>query len=129
MHIEIEAECYEGTSHNVCAVIEGTKYPDEIVSFGAHFDSVHFSTGVYDNMSGSVIIMEIMKYFAKHKPARTLKFNWYGSEEQGLLGSKAWVAAHKDELDKHVLMINVDVAGPILGQTGCPVLATDAVVG
>jgi len=73
--------------------------------------------------------MEIMKYFAKHKPARTLKFNWYGSEEQGLLGSKAWVAAHKDELDKHVLMVNVDVAGPILGQNGCPVLATDAAVG
>ena len=129
MHIELESKCVDAVSCNVCAVIEGTEKPDEIISFGAHFDSVHFSTGVYDNMSGSVIIMEIMKYFAKNKPARTLKFNWYGSEEQGLLGSKAWVAAHKDELDKHVLMINVDVAGPILGQNGCPVLATDAVVG
>ena len=56
---------------------------------------------------GSVIIMELLKYFAEHKPARTLKFNWYGSEEQGLLGSKAWTAAHADELDKHVLMVNV----------------------
>ena len=129
MHIEVEAECYEGTSHNVCAVIEGTKYPDEIVSFGAHFDSVHFSTGVYDNMSGSVIIMEIMKYFAKNRPQRTMKFNWYGSEEQGLLGSKAWTAAHKDELDKHVLMVNVDVAAPILGTNAVPVLATPAAVG
>ena len=129
MHIEIESECYEGTSHNVCAVIEGTKYPDEIVSFGAHFDSVHFSTGVYDNMSGSVIIMEIMKYFAAHRPQRTMKFNWYGSEEQGLLGSKAWVAAHKDELEKHVLMVNVDVAAPILGTNAVPVLATPAAVG
>ena len=129
MHIELASECYEGTSRNVCAVIEGTERPDEIVSFGAHFDSVHFSTGVYDNMSGSVIIMELLRYFAAHRPARTLKFNWYGSEEQGLLGSKAWVKAHEDELDKHVLMINVDVAAATLGRNIAPVLATEAVVG
>jgi len=90
---------------------------------------VYFSTGVYDNMSGSVILMELLRYFSVHKPARTLKFNWYGSEEQGLLGSKAWVKAHQEELDKHVLMINVDVAGPILGSNSAPILATDAVTG
>ena len=129
MHIELNAEDYEGTSQNVCAVIEGSEYPDEIISFGAHYDSVYFSTGVYDNMSGSVIIMELLRYFAEHKPARTMKFNWYGSEEQGLLGSKAWVKAHEDELDKHVLMVNIDVAAPILGKNGAPVLATDKAVG
>ena len=129
MHIEVESECYEGTSRNVCAVIPGTKYPDEIISFGAHYDSVHFSTGVYDNMSGSVIILELLRYFAAHKPARTMKFNWYGSEEQGLLGSKAWVKAHEDELDKHVLMINVDVAAATLGKNIAPTLATEAAVG
>ena len=90
---------------------------------------MYFSTGVYDNMSGSVIIMELLRYFAEHKPVRTLKFNWYGSEEQGLLGSKAWVAAHEDELDKHVLMINVDVAAATLGQNAAPVLATAGVAG
>lgn len=129
MHIEIDSECYEGTSRNVCAVIPGTEFPEEIVSFGAHYDSVHFSTGVYDNMSGSVIIMELLRYFAAHRPARTLKFNWFGSEEQGLLGSKAWTDAHKDELDKHVLMVNVDVAAATLGQNRAPVLATEAAVG
>ena len=129
MHIELDAENYEGISQNVCAVIEGTEYPDEIISFGAHYDSVYFSTGVYDNMSGSVIIMELLRYFAAHKPARTLKFNWYGSEEQGLLGSKAWVAAHEDELDKHVLMINVDVAAATLGKNIAPTLATEGAVG
>ena len=129
MHIELDAQDYEGTSRNVCAVIEGTEYPEEIISFGAHYDSVYFSTGVYDNMSGSVIIMELLRYFMEHKPARTMKFNWYGSEEQGLLGSKAWVKAHEDELDKHVLMVNIDVAAPILGKNGCPVLATEKAVG
>ena len=129
MHIELSAEDYEGTSQNVCAVIEGSEYPDEIISFGAHYDSVYFSTGVYDNMSGSVIIMELLRYFAANPPARTMKFNWYGSEEQGLLGSKAWVKAHQDELDKHVMMLNIDVAAATLGQNAAPILATDKVVG
>ncbi len=129
MRIELTAEDYEGTSQNVCAVIPGTEYPEEIISFGAHYDSVYFSTGVYDNMSGSVIIMELLRYFAENKPQRTMKFNWYGSEEQGLLGSKAWVKAHEDELDKHVLMINVDVAAPILGKNAAPVLGTEKAVG
>ena len=129
VHLEVQNENYDGTSCNVCAVIPGTKYPDEIISFGAHFDSVHFSTGVYDNMSGSVIIMELLRYFAAHKPQRTMKFNWYGSEEQGLLGSKAWVASHKDELDKHVLMVNIDVAAATLGVNAAPVLATEGTVG
>lgn len=125
VHIEVDSERYEGTSRNVCAVLPGTEWPDEIISFGAHYDSVHFSTGVYDNMSGSVILMEIMHYFAEHPPKRTLKFNWYGSEEQGLLGSKAWTAAHEDELEKHLLMINVDVAAPTLGVNIFHVLADD----
>jgi Zn-dependent M28 family amino/carboxypeptidase len=80
-------------------------------------------------MSGSVILMELLRYFSEYKPARTLKFNWYGSEEQGLLGSKAWVAAHEDELDKHVLMINIDVAAATLGTNIAPVLATEGAVG
>ena len=129
LKLELEGENYDGTSQNVCAVIPGTQKPEEIISFGAHYDSVYFSTGVYDNMSGSVIIMELLRYFAVHKPARTMKFNWYGSEEQGLLGSKAWVAAHEDELDKHVLMINCDVAAPTLGHNIAHVLADEKVVG
>ena len=80
-------------------------------------------------MSGSVILMELLKFFAKNPPKRTLKFNWYGSEEQGLLGSKAWVAAHEDELEKHKLMINVDVAAATLGQNISLVLGTEQTVG
>lgn len=129
MHIELASECYDAQSQNVCAVIEGAEHPEEIISLGAHYDSVYFSTGVYDNMSGSVILMELLRYFRAHQPARTLQFHWYGSEEQGLLGSKAWVKAHEDELDKHVLMINVDVAAATLGVNAAPVLATEKAVG
>ncbi|MBQ4578105.1 MAG: M28 family peptidase [Clostridia bacterium] len=129
LHIELEGEQYEGISQNVCAVIEGTEKPDEIISLGAHYDSVYFSTGVYDNISGSVILMELLRHFAANPPARTLKFHWYGSEEQGLLGSKAWTAAHEEELPRHRLMINVDVAAPTLGHNIALVMASDKAVG
>ena len=129
MHIELEGEQYEGTSQNVCAVIPGTEKPEEIISLGAHYDSVYFSTGVYDNISGSVILMELLRHFTANPSARTLKFHWYGSEEQGLLGSKAWTAAHEEELCKHRLMINVDVAAPTLGHNIALVMATDKAVG
>ena len=105
----------ERTSHNVVATVLGTEKPEEIVSFGAHYDSVDFSKGVYDNGAGSVINMEILRYFKENPPKRTLKFMWYGSEEIGLEGSWAYVKAHKEELENHLLMINVDVGGPVLG--------------
>lgn len=126
VRITVKSERYDGVSHNVCAEIRGTEFPEEIVSFGAHFDSVEFSKGAYDNMAGSVIIMEMLHYFAKNPPRRTVRFNWFGSEEQGLLGSKAWTKAHKDELGRHLLMINVDVAAPVLGSERAMTMGTDS---
>lgn len=105
----------ERTSHNVIATVMGTEKPEEIVSFGSHYDSVPFSKGVFDNGAGSVINMEILRYFKENPPRRTVKFMWYGSEEIGLEGSWAYVKGHKDELKDHLLMINVDVGGPVLG--------------
>ena len=91
----------ERTSHNVVATVLGTQRPQEILSFGAHYDSVAFSKGVYDNGAGSVINMEVLRYFKENPPKRTLKFMWYGSEEIGLEGSWAYVKAHKEELEAH----------------------------
>ena len=116
------------TSHNVVAEIKGTEHPEEIISFGAHFDSVEFSKGVFDNGAGSVINMEIARYFMANPPKRTVKFCWYGSEEIGLHGSHAFVRDHKDELDKHILMINVDVGGPVLGSDVAMVMAGEDLV-
>ena len=104
------------TSQNVIAEIKGSDPEAGTIVFGAHYDSVPFSHGVYDNGAGSVIIMELMRYFEENQPKRSMKFCWYGSEERGLLGSKAYVATHKEELKDVVLMVNVDVAGPVLGK-------------
>ena len=104
------------TSQNVIAEIKGSDPEAGTIVFGAHYDSVPFSHGVYDNGAGSVIIMELMRYFKENQPKRCMIFCWYGSEVRGLLGSKAYVATHKEELKDVVLMVNVDVAGPVLGK-------------
>lgn len=115
----------EGTavSQNVIAQLPGTEPYGETIVFGAHYDSVPFSHGVYDNGAGSVIIMELLRYFKANPPKRNLRFCWFGSEEFGLLGSKAYVAAHKEEMENIGLMINVDVAGPVLGKDSAGVTA------
>ena len=124
----LKNETVERISHNVVAVIEGTEKPDEIISFGAHYDSVDFSKGVYDNGAGSVINMEVLRWFKENPPKRTVKFMWYGSEEIGLEGSWAFVKAHKDELKDHLLMINTDVGGPVLGRETISVTAEESLV-
>lgn len=114
--IKLEQEESKSLSHNLVATISGVKKPDEVICFTAHYDSVRFSTGAYDNGTGSVTILEALHYFNEHKPDRTLKFVWCGSEEKGLLGSHAYVNKHKDELDKYKLNINVDMTGIVLGR-------------
>ena len=105
----------KGTSHNVVATIEGSDLKDEVITFTAHYDSVIYSSGAWDNGTGSITIMELMHYFNEHKPRRTLKFIWCGSEEIGLVGSRSWVEKHHDEIDKVLFNINVDMTGVLLG--------------
>lgn len=104
------------TSHNLVATIKGSEKPEEVVCFTAHYDSVRFSTGAYDNGTGSVTILELLHYYVKNAPKRTLKFIWCGSEEMGLLGSHAYVNSHKEELENYKLCINVDMTGVPLGK-------------
>ena len=113
-------------SRNIIVHIKGTDDTNNNITFGAHYDSVPFSHGVYDNGAGSVILMELARHYKQNPPKRNLTFCWYGSEEVGLLGSKAYVAAHKDELKDVQLMINVDVAGPILGADSAMIMADES---
>ena len=103
-------------SRNVVCEIKGTTYPNEVIALTAHYDSVPYSNGAYDNASGSVGIMELFHHFLENKPARTLRFVWCGSEEMGLLGSRAYVAAHEEELKNYVFNLNIDMIGVILGK-------------
>ena len=112
--ITVRQEEYTGTSHNVIMDIPGEV--DEYIVFTAHYDSTSLSVGAYDNMSGSVGILAMAEYFMTHPHRYGLRFIWCGSEERGLLGSKAYCAAHEEDLKKIVLNINLDMIGSVMGK-------------
>ncbi len=112
--ITLQQEEYQGNSHNLVLELPG-QCSDTIV-FTAHYDSTGLSQGAYDNMSGAVGLLAIAEHFAKKPHRCALRFVWCGSEERGLLGSKAYCKAHEEELKKTVLNINLDMIGCIMGK-------------
>jgi hypothetical protein len=83
-------------AYNTVAEIPGSDRKDEIVMLGAHMDSWHGGTGATDNGVGVATTMEAMRILKaiKVQPRRTIRLGLWSGEEQGLLGSKAYVAAH-----------------------------------
>ncbi len=81
---------------NVIAEIPGTDKADELVMLGAHFDSWHTGTGATDNGAGSAVMLEAMRILKASgvKMRRTVRLALWTGEEQGLLGSKAYVKAN-----------------------------------
>ena len=113
--IRIEQEETAGESQNVVAEIPGRT--DEWIVLTAHYDSTPLSHGAYDNMSGCVGLLGIMEALREKAPLRYgLRFVFCGSEEVGLLGSKAYTAAHEKELGKVALNINLDMIGTYMGR-------------
>ena len=104
---------YVGQSRNVVMDMPGQI--DEYIAFTAHYDSTSLSQGAYDNMSGSVGILGIAEHFARNPHRYGLRFIWCGSEERGLLGSKAY-CANEEALKNCVLNINLDMIGCIMGK-------------
>jgi hypothetical protein len=98
LELTIDAEFHpgDGKARNVVAEIAGTDKGGGLVLAGAHLDSWHAGTGANDNAAGSAVVMEaarILKALGV-KPRRTMRFLLWSAEEQGLLGSRAYVAAH-----------------------------------
>ena len=113
--ISVDETEYEGESRNVVAEIPGQT--DEWIVFTAHYDSTSLSRGAYDNMTGCIGLLGIMEELLKTAPNRYgARFVFCGSEERGLLGAKAYVAAHEDELSKIALNVNLDMIGTIMGK-------------
>ncbi len=81
---------------NIVGEIPGGARKDEVVMIGAHFDSWHSGTGATDNGAGSAVMMEVMRILqALHLPMdRTVRIGLWGGEEQGKLGSSAYVRQH-----------------------------------
>jgi len=83
-------------SYNVIAEIPGTDLKEEIVMLGAHFDSWHSGTGATDNAAGSAVCLEAVRILQSLglKPRRTIRIGLWSGEEEGLLGSRAYVTDH-----------------------------------
>ena len=82
--------------YNTLAEIRGSSKPDEVVMIGAHLDSWHSGTGAADNAAGVAVMMEAMRILKATgaKPKRTIRVALWSGEEQGLIGSQAYVAKH-----------------------------------
>ncbi len=111
--IALAQDEYKGQSHNVVVDLPGES--DELIVFTAHYDTTSLSQGAYDNMSGCVGLLALIEHFLKTPHRYSLRFIFCGSEERGLLGSKAYCAAHEEELGKIALVINLDMIGSIMG--------------
>lgn len=105
------------TSYNTIAEIPGTDRKDEVVMLGGHLDSWHSATGATDNAIGCAIMMEAARILESLgvKPRRTIRVALWSGEEEGLLGSQAYVKEHfgtfeepKPEFSKLVAYFNVD---------------------
>jgi hypothetical protein len=98
VEVNVKAKFYDDDpmGYNTVAEIPGTDLKDEVVMLGAHLDSWHGGTGATDNGAGSAVAMEavrLIKALDLH-PRRTIRVALWSGEEQGLLGSRAYVAEH-----------------------------------
>lgn len=98
LEVNISAHFYDDDvmSYNVIAEIPGTDLKDEIVMLGGSIDSWHGGTGATDNAAGTATVLEIIRILQSLglKPRRTIRIGLWSAEEQGSLGSRAYVAAH-----------------------------------
>jgi hypothetical protein len=132
--VEIEADVVNRvypdgrTAHNAIAEIPGTDKADEVVMLGGHLDAWHAGTGATDNAVGVSVVMEaarILKAIGV-QPRRTIRVALWGGEEQGLLGSQAYVREHfgfaeepKPAHAKFAGYVNIDSGtGAVRGMTG-----------
>ncbi|GMR12609.1 MAG: hypothetical protein BMS9Abin29_0799 [Gemmatimonadota bacterium] len=110
MELDVENTFYtdELNSFNLIAEIPGTDKADEVVMLGAHFDSWQAGTGATDNAAGSAVMMEVMRILkASGLPLRrTVRIGLWTGEEQGLLGSRAYIDDHF--LDRATMQLRPD---------------------
>lgn len=95
---------------NTIAEIKGTEKPEEYVILSAHFDSWDGGTGATDNGTGTLVMMEAMRLLKKMypNPKRTILVGHWGSEEQGLNGSRAFVEDHPEIVANIQAVFNQD---------------------
>ena len=103
------------TSWNVLGDLPGNRFPEEIIMLGSHYDGHDISQGAGDPASGVVAVMEAARNLSKYASSlsRTIRFVFWGIEEIGLLGSRAYAERHTDDLKNIRFYLNMDAAGTV----------------
>lgn len=114
-NLSITGSLVEHSSANVVAALGSADTSAVEIIISAHYDSYRGSPGADDNASGVGVMLELARYFVERgvEPGLRLRFVAYGAEEVGLVGSRAYLDAHRDELADCALLLNLDqVGGP-----------------
>jgi hypothetical protein len=99
--LQVQFHAADPMAYNTVAEIPGSDLKDQIIMLGAHMDSWHSGTGATDNGAGVASVMEAVRILQalKLQPRRTIRIALWTGEEQGLFGSKAYVAKHFGEFE------------------------------
>lgn len=128
LRVKVQARYFtqDTSGYNVIAELPGTdpRLRSEVVMIGAHLDSWHAATGATDNADGAATVLEAMRILkaVDARPRRTIRVALWGGEEEGLFGSRAWVARHLSgeantaAREKMSVYLNIDPGyGPVYG--------------
>jgi hypothetical protein len=118
---------------NVYAILRGTQRPDEVVVFGAHYDSINMkdktpdapAPGANDNASGTAGVLEAARILSRMPHERTLVFACFTGEERGLIGAHHFAQFLKDSGSNVVAMLNNDIVGGAKDADGRPLNESD----
>jgi len=99
---------------NLVARITGTRHPERVVLFSAHYDHIgirggQVNPGADDNASGSAALLQLAAWLKAHPPAHTVCFCLFDGEEAGLYGSQAFVSAPPIPLSSVAVVLNLDM--------------------
>jgi aminopeptidase YwaD len=138
--IVVKSFIKNGMGRNIIAELPGEESPEEIVIIGGHYDSPPETVSATDNASGTAIMLELARLYARRGSKRSLRFIAWDAEERGLVGSRHYASRlysadrverksddfdlrrDRTELDRHLLCINMDVLGMALGHHSCYVI-------
>ena len=118
VRIDVQNQVTDGPANtaNVVGEIPGTEHPEQVIVVGGHLDSWDLAEGSTDDGVGVVTTLGAAEAIARSgfKPRRTIRFVLFTGEEEGLLGSLAYVKTHKDDMKNHVAAVILDNGqGPV----------------
>lgn len=116
-NITVESALKTHHTQNIIAYIEGAKQKDSFVVFTAHYDHLGMMgkeaifPGANDNASGVAMLLDLLRYYKKHKPNYSIAFIFFAGEEAGLIGSYYYTQNPIFPLKKIAMLLNLDLMG------------------